>query len=252
MTIIQTPGRQRCRRRRRRGGFDRPTGESVRPRVAQADRDEALRLARQLEAAERKSKSSGVAARRGGPPDVYNSLSVEWRNAIAREGGAALLHPQRMSGLPGALPPPERGRVGVGVQLPHDRPPPGSSGSRFRLPGGADLPLSGGGEAAASQTRLPCPQAGEGEEKDSTPHDSRPSAASPSAAPPSAPERAPVVRPWIPAAVRAQMDNIDPSFFKVERIIETDWPDEHSSRRTRLPERANRSPREAEEREWEW
>ena len=90
------------------------------------------------------------------------------------------------------------------------------------------------------------PPEGEGEEK-SSPHKG-PASAPASAAVPQL--RPPVERPWIPAAIRAQMDNIDPSFFKVERIIETDWPDEHSSRRTRLPERANRSPRKAEEGEW--
>ncbi|MBZ0148215.1 MAG: hypothetical protein K8F62_11840, partial [Pseudorhodoplanes sp.] len=76
------------------------------------------------------------------------------------------------------------------------------------------LPLSDAGGALDVPTppghsfhsRPPSP-GGEGEEKDSTPHASRPSAASPPAASPSAPERAPVVRPWIPAAVRAQMDN---------------------------------------------
>ena len=191
MTIIQTPGRQRCRRRRRRGGFDRPPGESRAAAIsAQAPAQ------RPLDVAYAKLKQPPFDL-----PDPYNSLAVPLREAIAQRVAPVLL-----------------GDAGGALDVP--TPPGRSFHSR--------------------------PPEGEGEEK-SSPHKG-PASAPASAAVPQL--RPPVERPWIPAAIRAQMDNIDPSFFKVERIIETDWPDEHSSRRTRLPERANRSPRKAEEGEW--
>ncbi|HKY86492.1 MAG TPA: hypothetical protein VJL90_07025 [Pseudorhodoplanes sp.] len=73
-----------------------------------------------------------------------------------------------------ALPPPEGGRVGVGGRLRHDRPPPGSlkrvEDTRDRAYALADLPLSGGGEAAAaSRMQWPSPQAGKRQESPSAP-----------------------------------------------------------------------------------
>jgi hypothetical protein len=123
--------------------------------------------------------------------------------------------------------------------------------ARQRTAGMLDAPTPPG---RALHARPPSPD-GEGEEKTSL-HDSvavkkgvdgrdKPGHdENKECAPPAPP--APVERPWIPAAVRAQMGHIDPR-FPVPRIIEETWPDERAPRTPQLQERAWRSPREAEE-----